>query len=81
MSSRPIKPNRTDVPREQYCKACGANSGEPWETNPSRLTRLEVGSSLYDVPLHAQSEADLTTLCNECAEGIATLRTRYAQLN
>lgn len=63
------------------CKACGAQAGEPWETERSRSTHLVVATYQYDVPLYAQSEEDESVFCDECAEGFAQLRATWAQLN
>lgn len=66
---------------DDCCKACGAEAGELWETDTSRLTSLSLATFLHDTPLHAQSEEDVTTLCNECSEGFAQLRAKWAHLN
>ncbi|MDQ3101512.1 MAG: hypothetical protein M3R08_09000 [Bacteroidota bacterium] len=61
--------------------ACGAEAGEPWETDPMRSTQLGLSSRLHDVPLHVQRTEDIVILCDECNEGLSELRKKWAQGN
>ncbi len=59
---------------QEVCTMCGATAGDVWETEPERTVRLVVGSRFWDIPLASVGTKELTTLCDECSEGVAGLR-------
>lgn len=63
------------------CTMCGATSGDAWETEPQRTAFLSLGSRFWDVAESDLPALDLATLCDECSEGVAGLRSSGVKRN
>lgn len=56
------------------CTMCGAGDGDRWETEPSRIVRLSIGSRFWNIRNSDLCASDRTLLCDECQAGVEGLR-------